>query len=371
MKIQTIESHRLFTQEMLPHYEDNFREERVLATTPHMVITWGQKTERESLPHIGNDILMTPDQVGSPENSAPYTMDSGIVEVQTRPDMLNRVGDKRKLPLSDGGTVVLRKKRRVRGKGRGQQKLQIKWATSTIPCAFSDLLTPATVITDVGTHMGVPMGVLLKLTLSSNMLATLQRDIPLSEQGIVVGETLTLLVRQSTIADPYGNQHSVAYRADETIRDLLVTLQTVSPISPLSDIILCYNELHLDHNKRFQDCNLPDEPTLHASLSTKGNTPPARTDLDAIDLTEGPGSEPSDRDRDETLQQGDNRKDTTADEQQTGPYRSQVFLQDLKGKTHTLTFQNCESLAKNLLAHSSYLQLPPLQEIYLLSDRTS
>jgi len=138
-----IESHHLFAQEMLPHYEDTIREEWVLATTPHMVTTWGQKARRESLPHTGNNILMTPGQMGPPENSAPYTMDSGIVEVQARPTMLNRAGDKQKLPLSDRGTVVLRKKRRVRGKGRGQQKLQINWAASTIPCAFSDLLTPA------------------------------------------------------------------------------------------------------------------------------------------------------------------------------------------------------------------------------------
>ena len=119
--------------------------------------------------------------MGSPENPIPGTIDPGIVEAQTRPDMSDRVGDKRKLPLSDGGTVVLRKKRRIRGKGRGQQKLKIRWATSYIPCAFSDLLTPATVITDVGTHVEVPNAVLLKMTLSSNMLATLQRDIPILE----------------------------------------------------------------------------------------------------------------------------------------------------------------------------------------------
>jgi len=243
------------------------------------------------------------------------------------------VGDKRKLPPSEGGTVVLRKKRRIRGKGRGQQKIQIRWATSTFPCAFSGLLTPATVITDVGTHVGVPIAVLLKATLSSsNLLAALQRDIPLSEQGIEVGDILTLSVRHATIVDPYGDQHLVAYREDETIRDLLVTLQKVSSISSLSDIILCYNEFQLDHNKRFQDCNLPDEPTLHASLSTKEGISPARTDFDANDLAERPGFEPPDMDRDETLQQGDDRKDTAADEQRTGPHRSQVFLQDLKGK---------------------------------------
>jgi len=169
--------------------------------------------------------------------------------------MLNRAGDKRKIPLSDGETVVSRKKRRVRGKGRGQRKLQIKWATRTIPCAFSDLLTPATVITDVGTHMEVLDTVILKMTLSSNRLAMLQRDTPLSEQGIVAGDTLTLLVRHVTITDPDGIQHLVAYRADETIRDLLITLQGVSPISPLSDII------------RFDRTDPGKDPTYFAETS--------------------------------------------------------------------------------------------------------
>jgi len=149
MEIQTIESHRLFTQEILSHYEDTGGEELTLATTPHMVTTCWQKAELESIPHIGNNTLTIPGQMGPP-NSAPDTMDSEITEGEERPTMLNRAGDKRKIPLFDGETVVLRKKRRVRGKGRGQRKLQIKWATRTIPCAFCDLLT-----TDVGTHMEV------------------------------------------------------------------------------------------------------------------------------------------------------------------------------------------------------------------------
>ena len=218
MKIQVIERHRLFNQETLSHYIDTLTEERTLATTPYSATTWGQKIEREVPPYIGNGIIMTQDLEGSPERSPPHTLDSGIAEVQPRPGTSYRVGDKRKLPPSEGGTVVLRKKRRIRGKGRGQQKIQIRWATSTFPCAFSGLLTPATVITDVGTHVGVPIAILLKAKLSSsNLLAALQRDIPLSEQGIEVGDILTLSVRHATIFDPYCNQHLVAYREDETI----------------------------------------------------------------------------------------------------------------------------------------------------------
>jgi len=369
MRIQEIESHRLFTAEMLSLYMDTLNEGRALETTPNSTVKWGPKIERESR----NDIIMTHGMEGSPphiESLPPDILESGIVEAQTRTDTSDRVGDKRKLPSSEGSTVVLRKRRWGQGKGRGQQKIQIRWATSTFPCAFSSLLTPTKVITDVGTHVGIQIAVLLKATLSSNdLLAALQRDIPLSEQGVEVGDILTLSVRHATILDPNGDQHLVAYREDETIRDLLVTLQTVSPISPLSDIILYYNEYQLDHNKRFQDCNLPDEPTLHASLSTIGGTSPARSDLDAGDPAEGPGFEPTDMDRDETLEQGDHRKDTAADEKKTGPHRSQVFLQDLKGKTHTLIFHTHESLAKNLLAHSFQLQFTTLQETYLLADR--
>ena len=49
------------------------------------------------------------------------------------------------------------------------------------------------------------------------------------------------------------------------------------------------------------------------------------------------------------------------------PKCSQIFLQDPNGKTHGLFFQNSKSLGNNLLLHSTYLQLPSLEEIYLLS----
>ena len=264
--------------------------------------------------------------------------------------------------------MVLQKKRRVRGKGRGPLKLLIQWATNTIPCAFSDLLTPATVITDVGTHMGVLGNVILKMTLSSKSPTLLQRDTLLSKQGIVAGDTLTLLVRHATITGPDGIQHLVAYRADETIRDLLITLQGVSPISPLSEIILCHNELHLDHHKQVQECDLPDGPTLHASLNTKGNISSARTSLVTINPSNGKEYNPPIKGRDETLERRNDRTDTDTGVEIPGPECSQIFLQDPKGKTHILIFQNSESLEKNLRAHSPYLQLPSLEEIYLLSD---
>jgi hypothetical protein len=244
----------------------------------------------------------------------------------------------------------------------------IQWATNTIPCTFSDLLTPATVITDVGTHMGVLDNVILKMTLSSKSRTLLQRDIPLSTQGIVAGDTLTLLVRHVTITGPDGIQHLVAYRADETIRDLLITLQGVSPISPLSEIILCHNELHLDHHKQFQECDLPDGPTLHASLNTIGNISSARMSLVTIDPSKGKECNPPIKGQDETLERRYDGNDAVTGVEISEPECSQIFLQDPMGKTHCLIFQNSKSLEINLLAHSPYLQLPSLEEIYLLSD---
>jgi len=46
---------------------------------------------------------------------------------------------------------------------------------------------------------------------------------------------------------------------------------------------------------------------------------------------------------------------------------SQAFVQDPKGKTHVLLFNPQDSIAKNLLRHSSQLHLPPLRELYILS----
>ena len=45
-------------------------------------------------------------------------------------------------------TVVIPKKRRYRGASR--QKILIKWRNYTLPCIYSDLLTPATLIEDIG-----------------------------------------------------------------------------------------------------------------------------------------------------------------------------------------------------------------------------
>jgi len=46
---------------------------------------------------------------------------------------------------------------------------------------------------------------------------------------------------------------------------------------------------------------------------------------------------------------------------------SLAFVQDPEGKTHVLLFNPQDSIAKNLMRHSSQLHLPPLMELYILS----
>jgi len=314
MKLQEIESHRLFTAEMWPSYMDNLSKERALDPTSNLTIKWGPKIERDLPPNLGKVTFMNQDPlpVGSPPRTDNRLLDilkSGTAKIKKRSDTTARGGGKRKPPPGEGGTVVMQRKKRCRGTQAGSQKILIRWSSIIIPCAFSALLTPATVITDIGHSGRAPIAALLKAALISpdNSLATLQRKTPLSEQGIQAGDTLTLLVRHATIFDPYDSQHLVAYREDETIQHLLATLREVSPIPPLSEIILCHNEFQLDHASRFQDCNLPHEPTLHARLINQSGPVPriqsARSNSDADGLPAGQGNNPSGVAREETVQQ--------------------------------------------------------------------
>jgi len=74
-------------------------------------------------------------------------------------------------------------------------------------------------------------------------------------------------------------------------------------------------------------------------------------------------------DPDKDTQRGEKDGDTAAGGKTTGLSLSQTFVQDLEGKTHILPFNPLDSIANNLLSHSSQLQLPPLRELYILSGR--
>ena len=61
--------------------------------------------------------------------------------------------------------MVIPRKKRCRGTQAGSQKILIRWSSITIPCAFSALFTPATVITDIGHSGRAPIAALLKAAL--------------------------------------------------------------------------------------------------------------------------------------------------------------------------------------------------------------
>jgi len=227
------------------------------------------------------------------------------------------------------------------------QKILIIWRNVTIPCTFSALLTPATVITDIGNSERASSAALMKATLTppDNLLATLHLDTPLSMQGINDGDILTLLVRHATILDPYDNQHLVAYREEDTMQHFLIALRDVSPIPPLSEIILCHKELHLDPTRRFQDCNSHHEPTLQVLFSNHPDTharneptqsEPSGTEAYPVVLTK---TSPA-VDQVTDTQRGAKDRDTAEGgiAMALGLSPSQDFVQDLEGKPHILPF---------------------------------
>ena len=67
------------------------------------------------------------------------------------------------LPM-EGHTAVIQKKRRPRGTSR--QKILIKWRNYTIPCTYSERLTPATLIEDIGKSPWASPEALVKATLT-------------------------------------------------------------------------------------------------------------------------------------------------------------------------------------------------------------
>jgi len=156
----------------------------------------------------------------------------------------------------------------------------------------------------------------------------------------------------------------------------LTALRDISPIPPLSEIVLCHNDIHLDPTSRFQDCNLPHEPTLHVRFSSHldahsrtESTQPEPTDTAGLPTVPTNVSLPVDKDLDTQRERQDVGKAEGGMDMAPGISPSQTFVQNLKGKTHVLPFSPQDSIAKKILHHSSQLHLPPLRELYILSGR--
>jgi len=180
--------------------------------------------------------------------------------------------------------VVIPKKRRIRG--APIPKILVWWRNYTIPCNYSDRLTPAILIEAIRLSPLTPQDTLAKATLTppNNLLATLHLHLTLRSQGIIAGDIVTLVTRHARVYDPYGIQHLVAYQDEDTIQHFLSVLQDISPTPFLSELVVCHEMLPLEPTSRFQDCNLPQEPSLHVRF---------RSHLGAHPLQEPVGAEPT------------------------------------------------------------------------------
>jgi len=272
-------------------------------------------------------------------------------------------------------TVVIQKERRPRKVSI--QKIMVLWRNVTIPCSYSDQLTPAILLEDIDKSLRVTPGSLIKVILTSrnSPMGTLNLDTPLSLQGIGQGDTLIMLVRHAKIHNPYDVQHLVAYRAEDTMQYFLTALLETSSIPALSEYVI----FHEDLASRFQYCNLPHEPTLHVRFDSGLDVPPpSRPENpdsvgDANDPADDPASPlantspPMDNCREpqqETQDKGNTRGDRVM-ALLTSP--SQALVQDPSGKTHVLLFHPQDSIAKNPERHSTQLHLAPPTELYILS----
>jgi len=112
-------------------------------------------------------------------------------------------------------------------------------------------------------------------------------DIPLRMQGIVKGDTLTLLVRHATIHDPYDVQRFVAYREEFTIQIFFVALLETSSIPTSSEIIIRHKGLCVDPPTGFKTATYRMSlPSMYASAVTR--TPIRATNLSSPSQQEKP-----------------------------------------------------------------------------------
>jgi len=101
------------------------------------------------------------------------------------------------------------------------------------------------------------------LTLPNNLSATLHLHATLCSQGIFAGDIVSLVTRHARVYDPYGVQHFVAYRDEDKIQYFLGVLQDISPNPLLSELVVCHEGSPLEPTLQVQECNLPQEPSLH------------------------------------------------------------------------------------------------------------
>jgi len=159
-------------------------------------------------------------------------------------------------------TVVITKKRRTGG--IPIPLILVRWRNFTIPCKYTDRLTPAMLIDAIRLSPLVGQDTLAKstLTLPNNLSATLHLHATLCSQGISAGAVVTLMTRYAKVLDPHGSQHYIAYQSEDKIQGFIEAIQHVSPNLLLSELEVYHEGSPLDPNLQVQECDLPQEPSL-------------------------------------------------------------------------------------------------------------
>ena len=139
---------------------------------------------------------------------------------------------------------------------------------------------------------------------------------------------------------------------------LLTTVLEISLISALPECAIFHENLSLDPVSRFQDSNLPHEPTLHVRYTSGLDISPfsglehLESVGDADDPADDPApplantSSPMDNGRELQKETRDMGKTTGDRGMALSMSPSQVFVQDPNGKTHVLLFNPQDSIAK-------------------------
>jgi len=146
MIVQDIAGHRLFTANMLPSGMAQLSDETQPGQTSKSETNCGPPLTWTGPPVA---IIVTNTNQDRPPEPLPAFSNTSQTEADHGEalELARRQTTKGTLNVEDS-TVVIPRKRRYRGASR--QKILIKWRNYTFPCIYSDLLTPATLIEDIG-----------------------------------------------------------------------------------------------------------------------------------------------------------------------------------------------------------------------------
>jgi len=276
MKLQSIETHRLFTANMNPHDYDTVMSDTERDPNTVEFMNWGPETPWNlTTDTIANQdctainpsppySVMAVTKKGQLHGPIPTGQDTALAEAWAAAAKAQVTQD---IPAEVLLSCVIPKRKRLR-KGPVTLTVLIKWRSHTIPCHLWDSLTPATLFADIENSDWAEKGSLTKavVTTPSHLSGALLLEVPLIAQGIKPGDNLTMLVRHATVYDPHDGQHHVAYRAEDRLRLFLEILQETLLTPTLSDWVILHEGRLMDPNHTFHESNLPHEPTLQVRL---------------------------------------------------------------------------------------------------------